>query len=310
MFYTQSVEDSLLYLNCTRDGLSSSDAKIRSERYGKNALPESKKQTLLNIFLEQFKSPIIYVLLIATVVSFSIKEFTDGFFILAVLFINAFIGTYQEYTASERADALKKVIKTFVHVLRDGVRVELQSEDITVGDIVFFESGVKVPADIRLIDTHEIQVNESLLTGESIDINKNAAYISADEDEPLGDRKNMLYAGSMVTKGRAIGVVTAVAGLTQIGTIASLLASSGVTKAPLMLRMERFSLNIAKIIGFVVLIIFAVGIYQESSLKDIFFFAVAMAVSSIPEGLPVAITVALSVASASMSKRNVIVRKL
>ena len=310
MFYTQSVEDSLLDLNCTRDGLSSSDAKIRSERYGKNALPESKKQTLLNIFLEQFKSPIIYVLLIATVVSFSIKEFTDGFFILAVLFINAFIGTYQEYTASERADALKKVIKTFVHVLRDGVRVELQSEDITVGDIVFFESGVKVPADIRLIDTHEIQVNESLLTGESIDINKNAAYISADEDEPLGDRKNMLYAGSMVTKGRAIGVVTAVAGLTQIGTIASLLASSGVTKAPLMLRMERFSLNIAKIIGFVVLIIFAVGIYQESSLKDIFFFAVAMAVSSIPEGLPVAITVALSVASASMSKRNVIVRKL
>ena len=310
MFYTQSVEDSLLDLNCTRDGLSSSDAKIRTERYGKNSLPESKKQTLLNIFFEQFKSPIIYVLLIATVVSFSIKEFTDGLFILAVLFINAFIGTYQEYTASERADALKKVIKTFVNVLSDGVRVELQSEKITVGDIVFFESGAKVPADIRLIDTHELQVNESLLTGESIDVNKDATYISTDADEPVGDRKNMLYAGSMVTKGRAIGVVTAVAELTQIGKIASLLASSQVTKPPLILRMERFSLKIAKIIGLVVLLIFVLGIYQESPIKDIFFFSVAMAVSSIPEGLPVAITVALSVASASMSKRNVIVRKL
>ena len=310
MFYTQSVEDSLVNLDSTSEGLSSADAKIRREHYGKNSLPEPKKQTLLNIFFEQFKSPIIYVLLIATVVSFSIKEFTDGFFILAVLFINAFIGTYQEYTAGERANALKKVIKTFVHVLRDGVRVELQSEDITVGDIVFFESGVKVPADIRLIDTHEIQVNESLLTGESIDVNKDSTYISIDIDEPIGDRKNMLYAGSMVTRGRAIGVVTAVAELTQIGKIASLLASSEVTKPPLMLRMERFSLKIAKIIGFVVILIFIVGIYQESSPKDIFFFAVAMAVSTIPEGLPVAITVALSVASASMSKRNVIVRKL
>ena len=310
MFYTQSVKDSLLDLNCTRDGLSSHDAKIRSEHYGKNALPESKKQTLLNIFFEQFKSPIIYVLLIATVVSFSIKEFTDGLFILSVLFINAFIGTYQEYTAGERADALKKVIKTYVDVLRDGVRVKLQSEKITVGDIVFFESGVKVPADIRLIDTYELQVNESLLTGESIDVNKDFTYISTDVNEPVGDRKNMLYAGSMVTKGRAIGVVTAVAEQTQIGKIASLLASSEVTKPPLMLRMEHFSLKIAKIIGFVVILIFLVGIYQESPLKDIFFFAVAMAVSTIPEGLPVAITVALSVASASMSKRNVIVRKL
>lgn len=120
MFYTQSVEDSLVNLDSTSEGLSSADAKIRREHYGKNSLPEPKKQTLLNIFFEQFKSPIIYVLLIATVVSFSIKEFTDGFFILAVLFINAFIGTYQEYTAGERANALKKVIKTFVHVLRDG----------------------------------------------------------------------------------------------------------------------------------------------------------------------------------------------
>lgn len=310
MFHTQSVEKCLQNLACTSNGLSTADAKVRSERYGKNSLAESKKKTILSIFIDQFKSPIIYILLIATVVSFAIKEFTDGFFILAVLFINAFIGTYQEYTATERADALKKVIKTYVNVLRDGVRVELQSEDITVGDIIFFESGVKVPADIRLIDTHELQANESLLTGEFIDVHKDFTYISADQDEPVGDRKNMLYAGSMVTKGRAVGVVTAVAQLTEIGKIASLLASSEGIESPLMIRMEHFTLNIAKIMGFVILLIFIVGVYQESPLKEIFFFAVAMAVSSIPEGLPVAITVALSVASASMSKKNVIVRKL
>ena len=310
MFHTKSVEECLQNLACTVNGLSTMDVKVRIERYGKNSLAEAKKKTLFNIFVDQFKSPIIYILLIATVVSFSIKEFTDGFFILVVLFINAFIGTYQEYTAGERADALKKVIKTYVNVLRDGVRVELQSKDITVGDIIFFESGVKVPADIRLLDTYELQANESLLTGEFIDVNKDFTYISSDEDEPIGDRKNMLYAGSMVTKGRAVGVVTAVAQLTEIGKIASLLASSELIKSPLMIRMEKFTLKIAKIMGFVIVLIFLVGIYQESPLKEIFFFAVAMAVSSIPEGLPVAITVALSVASASMSKKNVIVRKL
>lgn len=310
MFYTKSVEDSLRDLESTVGGLSMPEAEQRIKNHGKNSLPEAKKTTLLMIFMEQFKSPIIYVLLIASVVSFVIKEFTDASFILAVLFINAFIGTYQEYTAKERADALRKIIKTFVNVLRDGVKVEIISQDLTLGDIVFFESGVKVPADIRLIETNELYVDESLLTGESIDVKKDALYILDNENEPIGDRLNMLYAGSMVTKGRAKGVVTAIASETEVGKIASLLASSDTSKPPLMLRMEQFSVNIAKIIAIFVLLIIVVGIYQESPLKDVFFLAVALAVSAIPEGLPVAITVALSVASASMSNRNVIVRKL
>jgi len=310
MFYTQSVEETLRDLECTIDGLSTLEAKQHIEHYGKNSLPEAKKSTLLKIFIDQFKSPIIYVLLVATIVSFAIKEFTDAEFILAVLFINAFIGTYQEYTAGVRADALKKVLKTYVTVLRDGERVEIISEDVTVGDIVFFESGIKVPADIRLIEVDDLQVDESLLTGESVNVEKDASYISSDINEPIGDRKNMLYAGSMVTKGRAIGVVTAIGDQTEVGKIASLLAASGAAKPPLILRMEKFSLNIAKIIAIFVVLILIVGIYQESPLKDIFFLTVAIAVSTIPEGLPVAITVALSVASGVMSKRNVIVRKL
>ena len=310
MFYTQSVQESLEALGCTKKGLSSHEAWLRGEHYGKNILPEVKARTAFVIFFEQFKSPIIYVLLIATLVSFVIKEFTDAGFILAVLLINAIIGTYQEYTASQRADALKQVLKTYVDVLRNAKRTKLLSEDVTVGDIVFFESGIRVPADIRLIEVNDLLVNESLLTGESVDITKDISYISSDIDEPIGDRKNMLYAGSIVTKGRAIGVVTAVGIQTEVGKIASLLASSDVSKTPLIVRMESFSLNISKIIGLIVLVIMMVSIYQESPLKDIFFFTVAIAVSAIPEGLPVAITVALSVASGVMSRRNVIVRKL
>jgi calcium-translocating P-type ATPase len=310
MFHTKTIEETLRDLECSKGGLSSQEAKKRLDHYGLNAMPEAKKTTLLEIFIEQFKSPIIYVLLIAAIVSVMIKELTDAGFIMAVLLINAFIGTYQEYSASQRADALKKVLKTYVSVLRDSKKLELLSEEVTVGDIIYFESGIKVPADVRLIQTHDLKVNESLLTGESIDVEKDSSYVSDDIDEPIGDRQNMLYAGSMITKGRATGVVSAVAAKTEIGKIASLLASSDVTKTPLVQRMETFSINIAKIIGVVVLLIIAVGVYQEIPIKDIFFFTVAVAVSSIPEGLPVAITVALSVASGVMNKRNVIVRKL
>ncbi|MDO9267204.1 MAG: HAD-IC family P-type ATPase [Sulfurimonas sp.] len=310
MFHTKSVEDTLRDLDCSTEGLSSKEASSRIEQYGKNVLAEAKKRTLLIIFIEQFKSPVIYVLLIAAVISVIIKEYGDAGFIMAALLLNAVVGTYQEYIAGERADALKRVIKTFVNVLRDGNRVEIPSEDITLGDIVFFESGVKVPSDIRLIETIELQVNESLLTGESLEVGKNSAYISANADEPIGERQNMLYGGSLVTKGRAIGVVTAVAAQTEVGKIASLLALKKVSKPPLMLRMEEFSINISKIIGGVAILIIMLGIYQDFPLKDIFFLTVVVAISAIPEGLPVAITVALSMASAAMSRRNVIVRRL
>ena len=310
MFHTKSTDETLRELECSVDGLSSDEVALRIRHYGKNILPEGEKRTLLNIFTQQFKSPVIYVLLIAAVISLAIKEFSDAGFIMAALLVNAVVGTYQEYNAGERADALKKVIKTYVNVLRDGNKVEILSEDVTLGDIVFFESGVKAPADIRLIETNDLQVNESLLTGESIEVSKNPQYISQDEDEPIGERQNMLYGGSLVTKGRAIGVVTAIAQHTEVGKIASLLAEVKIAKPPLMLRMEKFSLNISKIISGVALLIIMLGVYQDMPLKDIFFLTVALAVSAIPEGLPVAITVALSVASSVMSKRNVIVRKL
>lgn len=310
MFHTKSIEETLRELDCSQNGLDSSEVLSRSGRYGKNVLAEAKKRTLFEIFIEQFKSPVIYILIIAMVISFVIGEFSDAGFIAVALLLNAVVGAYQEYSATLRADALKKIIKTYVSVLRDNNRIEIVSDDLTVGDIVLFESGVKVPADIRLLDSNSLEVNESLLTGESVEVSKNHNYISADKDEPLGERRNMLYGGTLVTKGRAKGVVTAIAQETQIGKIASLLALKKSQKPPLTIRMERFSLNISKIVGIVAVFIILFGLYRGIDLKEIFFITVALAVSSIPEGLPVAITVALSVASSVMSKRNVIVRKL
>ena len=310
MFHTKSAEETLRELKCSERGLSSEEVLSRMSRYGKNVLAEAKKRTVLEVFIEQFKSPVIYILLIAMVVSFAIGEFSDAGFIAVALLLNAVVGAYQEYRATERADALKKIIKTYVSVLRDNKRVEIVSEDLTVGDIVFFESGVKVPADIRLLESNALEVNESLLTGESVEVSKNHHYISADKDEPLGERQNMLYGGTLVTKGRAKGVVAAIAQETQIGKIASLLALEKTQKPPLTMRMEKFSLNISKIVAIVAIFIVLFGLYRGIDLKDIFFITVALAVSSIPEGLPVAITVALSMASSAMSKRNVIVRKL
>ncbi len=310
MFYNKSIENTLKDLEGTIEGLSNNEASKRYKIYGENSLPTTKKHTIFNTFFNQFKSPIIYILLIAAFISFAINELSDAGFIMAVLLINALIGTYQEYSAAQKADALKKVIKTYVTVLRDNTKVELLSSDITVGDIVFFESGVKVPADIRLIETNDLFVNESLLTGEVIDVMKDATCIYDNQDILLSDRQNMLYAGSMITKGRAIGVVTNIGKDTEVGKIAILLTSSQSSKTPLFLRMEKFSFNITKFIAVVIGLVIIVGILQEIQLKEIFFFSVALAVSTIPEGLPVAITVALSVASIAMSKKNVIVRKL
>ena len=310
MFHTKNIQSTLSDVNTTPNGLTTQEILVRQKHFGKNILPQGKQTTLFQIFLQQFTNPIIYVLIAAAITSFAIKEFRDAGFIVAVLLINAIIGTYQEYEANKSMQALKKMIKTYVFALRDEKKIEVPSEDVTVGDILFFESGVKVPADVRLIQSKDLFANESLLTGESIDVNKDAKYISSDEDEPVANRKNMLYAGSLITKGRATGVVTAIATQTEVGKISELLATSDVAKPPLIIRMEKFSFNILKFLATVIVILIFIGIYQGVGVKEIFFFTVALAVSATPEGLPIAITIALSAASTKMSKRNVIVRKL
>jgi calcium-translocating P-type ATPase len=309
-FHTKNIDDTLSILETDPSGLSSDEARKRQKKYGLNILPSKPDKTVFAYFLEQFKSPIIYVLLIAAMMALIIREYTDTGFILAVLLLNAIIGTYQEYSASEKAKHLRKLIKTRAMVRRDGKVIEIDGFDIVPGDILIVESGTKVSADIRLIESKNLLVDESLLTGESLDVHKDALFISDNGNLLLPERKNMLFAGTYISRGRGVGVVSAIGKDTEAGKIAQLLDKKSKARIPLLEKMEKLSFTISIIIGIMILVLFAIGLLKGMSFYALFLFSVALAVSTIPEGLPVAITVALTSASVAMSKRNVIVRKL
>ena len=309
-FYTKSIDETLLELDSDTSGLKTEEIHKRQEKYGLNILPSKPEMTLLAHFLQQFKSPIIYILLLATFMALVIHEYTDAGFILAVLVLNAIIGTYQEYSASQKAKLLQNLIQANAMVLRNDVIQEIDSRHIVPGDILIFEPGTKVAADIRLTETNNLMVDESLLTGESIDMNKDSLFISNNVDLLLPERKNMLFAGTYISSGRALGVVSSIGKDTEAGKIAQLLSKKSKAKIPLLEKMEKLSFTISIVIGIMVLILFAIGLLKGMTFYALFLFSVALAVSTIPEGLPVAITVALTSASIAMSKRNVIVRKL
>ena len=273
-----------------------------------NRMPEQKKAGLLKIFLAQFLNPLIYVLLIASAVTIFLEEYTDAIFIAVVLLLNAVIGTVQEFKAEKSAAALQQLVKVMAKVRRGGSVITIDSEELVPGDIIFLESGNKVPADVRLIEANDLKIDEAFLTGESEGIVKNTDPLEG--ELVVGDRKNMSYAGSTILYGRGVGVVTATALFTEIGKIAGTIKTTVSFKPPLVIRMEKFARQVAYIIMVVVVVLGLVAALQGMPLHDIFFLSVALAVSAIPEGLPVAITVALSISTSRMAKKNVIVRKL
>ncbi len=309
-FHALGIEECLGEVDSDRQGLSDEEAQNRIGQCGKNVLPQKPPKAIWQLYLSQFKSPLIYILLVAALVSYMVGEMSDGHFILAALLINAAIGAYQEYSAEQKAQSLKKAVKTISLVLRSGSKVEISSEDVTIGDLVYLESGTKIPADMRLIETNDLRIDESLLTGESLEVSKDADFVSNDEKLSVSDRKNMVYAGTHAAYGRGIGVVTHIGIDTQIGSIASLLAESQGGVPPLVTRVEQFSLFFTKVIVAIVVVLVVLGVIREMEIREIFLLSVALAVAAIPEGLPVAITVALTVSSMVMSKRNVIVQKL
>ncbi|MEA2048221.1 MAG: HAD-IC family P-type ATPase [Campylobacterota bacterium] len=309
-FHTKTIDEALLALDSTTSGLTDEEISKRQEAYGLNILPSKPDMTLFAHFLQQFKSPIIYILLLATLMALIIEEYTDSMFILAVLVLNAIIGTYQEYSASQKAKLLQNLIKVNAMVLRDGTMQEIESKNIVPGDILVFEPGTKVAADIRVTESNNLMVDESLLTGESIDMHKDARFVSDNINLLLPERKNMLFAGTYISSGRGLGVVSNIGKDTEAGKIAQLLSKKSKAKIPLLEKMEKLSFTISIVIGIMVLVLFAIGLLKGMTFYALFLFSVALAVSTIPEGLPVAITVALTSASLAMSKRNVIVRKL
>jgi len=291
-------------------GLSEVEVARRQDEYGPNVLPEKGPTPVWRIVLRQFVSPLIYILVAAAVVSALIGDIKDAAFIAAVLVLNAIIGAYQEWQAEQSSHALKKLLRMHAQVERDGEVREVKAEEIVPGDVLWLESGNRVPADLRLLSAQGLEVDESLLTGESLAVRKNSDW-KGEEGATLADRRNMAFAGSLVARGRAKGVVVATGTATSVGQLALDVMGSGGGKPPLLERMERFTNYVAvgtlAAAGVIGLLGIVLGGY---TLVETFFFVVALAVAAIPEGLPVAITVALAVATTRMARRNVIVRNL
>lgn len=308
IFHSLHTDKIFEHLSTSLKGLSSLEVEKRQEKYGLNELPHKEPPGVLHIFMEQFKNPLIYVLLVAAIVSILLREFTDAGFIGFVLLLNAVIGTIQEFSAEKSAASLQELLKIVIRVLRDGKEVMLDAKDLVPGDIVLLESGNKAPADMRLIEVKNLLVDESLLTGESVEVEKMTDTLPSEIH--LSERKNMVYAGSMIMSGRAIGVVVTTGASTEVGKLALSVSKTETLKPPLVIRMEVFSKKIALVILVAVIFLSIIAYFQGYEFSQIFFFAVALAVSAIPEGLPVAITVTLSVATSRMTKRHVIVRKL
>lgn len=306
--WNKSVEEVLEQYKITENGISTTEAENRLSKNGKNTIPKGKKETIYQIFLNQFKSPIVAILVVAAIFSIITNSYADSIFIFAVIIINAIIGTYQEWNSEKSSEKLANMIKINSKVLRDGEIKEVNSEDIVIGDVIILESGDKVPADLRLIKANELSIDESILTGESIPKNKDTE-INKEETE-VADRTNIAYAGSIVTKGRGVGVVIAVARDTEFGKVADKVLLGEETKSPLVVRMDKFIKQIS--IGFIILAIILCGVlvFKGYTIKEIFSTVVALTVSAIPEGLTIAMTIVLSISSSKMAKRNVIVKKL
>ena len=307
-WHAAAQEKIFAQLRTSTDGLIEAEAKARQEQFGKNVLPHKEPPSLLEIILHQFKSPLIYILLAAAAVAVALKDITDAGFILAVVLLNAGLGTFQEWRAEQSAAGLQKLLKVLTRVRRDGIERTLEADELVPGDIVLLESGNRVPADLRLWQVNNLSVDESFLTGESLAVEKNPAPLA--ENISVSERLNLAYAGSTVMAGRGTGVVIATGLQTEVGKIAETVTAAETTKPPLVIRMEKFAQQISFIVMGACVLLALVALSKGMPYLDVFFLAVALAVSAIPEGLPVAMTVALSIATNRMAKRNVIVRKL
>ncbi len=288
-------------------GLNKKEVEIRLDKYGLNELPKEKEKSVLRLFLGALNDPIIYVLIVSTILSFIVGEVTDALVILFIIFVDACVATVQEYRAAKNSEALKELIKFKVKVIRENKQIEIDSSNVVPGDIIVVESGTKLSADARIIKSNNLTVDESVLTGESIAVIK-THKIEDEKEESI--KMNTLYAGTSVITGRAIAVVVGTGLHTEVGKIAEKVTTTEESKPPLVIRMEKFSKQITVIILVIALIIACILYFKGTNLFDIFTCVVALSISAMPEGLPLALTMALTIGSNKMAKRNVIVKKL
>ena len=289
-------------------GLTDEEVSIRLKNYGKNSLPKKKKDSIFKIFFRQMVDPIVLLLIVTVIFSLIVNEIIDALAIVFIILIDLVMGTMQEWRAEKNADSLQSLIKYNVKVIRNSEEKEVDSSELVIGDIVLLESGDKVSADMRLLETFNLQIDESVLTGESVNIYKTDTI--QEKNAILAERRNMVYAGSPVVTGRAKAIVTATGTNTEIGKIAETVTSIKETKSPLTIRMEKLSKQISLLVIVVAIIIIIVLYSKNVPGKEIFLSVIALSVSAMPEGLPLALTMALTITSNQMAKRNVIAKKL
>ncbi len=289
-------------------GLGPGAVAQRLQQFGNNSITHEKKKSLWLVFLRQFNSPIVYLLILAAGLSFFFQEWLDGFAILVVIFINAIIGFYMEFQAERSMEALKKLSVLPAKVIRNGELSEINAEELVPGDLVFLEAGDMVPADGRIFRSSQLQIDESALTGESIPVEKKISQLK--EDTTLAERNNMLYKGTFVTKGNAYGIITGTGMETELGKIASLVQSAEQAATPLEKKLEQFSKKLIKITVGLVVVIFIAGIINGQKILEMLETSIALAVAAVPEGLPIVATLALAQGMLRMARHNVIVKKL
>ncbi|MDK0734809.1 calcium-transporting P-type ATPase, PMR1-type [Clostridium perfringens] len=310
MWYKKSKNEILQELDVDeKNGLSSTEALRRLEKYGKNKLETKKKKTLFKQFLSQLKDVMIYILIIAAIISAFLGEISDALIILLVIIINAVIGVIQESKAEKALDALKELSTPKALVKRDGSLKEILSEDIVPGDIVIIDAGRYIPGDLRLIDTANLKIEESAFTGESVPSEKDASFLP-DKEIPIGDQNNMAFMSTLATYGRGVGVVVGTGMNTEIGKIAKMIEQEENDETPLQKKLS----ELGKILGFlavgICILIFIISFFQGRDLLEMFLTSISLAVAAIPEGLPAIVAIVLALGVQRMVKKNAIIRKL
>lgn len=307
-YYLQTKDEVLKEFHTSSDGLSTKQAEENLAKYGKNALVEGKKKTTFQVFLEQFKDLMVIILIIAAVISAFTGELESTLVIIAVLILNAVLGTVQHIKAEKSLESLKSLSSPSAKVLRNGEKIEIDSKDVVPGDIMLLEAGDMVTADGRILDNFSLQVNESSLTGESTNIDK--ADVDFDHEIPLGDRLNMVYSSSLVTYGRANVLVTNTGMDTEIGKIASLMNETKERRTPLQVSLDKFSSKLATAILIICALVLGLQIWRGQPIMDALLFAVALAVAAIPEALSSIVTIVQAMGTQKMAKENAIIKNL
>ncbi len=308
-WHTLNVEEIYKEFDTSYDGLNEQEARKRLSIYGRNELKQEKRQSWINIFINQFKNFLIIILLVATVISFLIGEFLDAVIIFVIVILCAFLGFVQEYRSEKAVEALKRLAAPEAKVIRNGKEMKILASEIVPGDIILIETGDKVPADARIIEEINLQVDESMLTGESHAVKK-ITFPLENIGLALADRKNMVYAGTIVVSGRGKAVVVATGMNTEFGKIANMLQDVEIEETPL----EKKLNVVGKYLGIISLVIcflaFLLGIYRGYNVVEMFIWSVSLAVAAVPEALPAVVTGALAIGTERMAKKNAIVRRL